>query len=209
MLRLVSLGATARRFQSTAIVSYRHCSTVSGGPQLLGALESQIKAKELNRSVPADLPFTIQDDEKHCHVMLTRELGREKIEVTVNPVYNTDGDEKSEECVRINVSISKENKGKLGLGANVCGDEILVDKISFCEPNSYVSSLRLEGVESKSELQDALNDFVKARGIEISSVGFLYKYMVLKRKRWGKTPNPTNKPKVDDLKKLHEFVHNW
>ncbi|KAG6423258.1 hypothetical protein SASPL_113648 [Salvia splendens] len=145
MLRLVSLGTTARRFQST----------VSGGPQLLGALESQIKAKELNvmkkRSVPADLQFTIQDDDKHCHVMLTRELGREKIEVTVNPVYKTNDDEKSEECVRINVSISKEKKGKLGLGA-----EILVDKISYFEPNSYISSLRLEGVESKGELQDML-----------------------------------------------------
>ncbi|XP_047946348.1 uncharacterized protein LOC125195321 [Salvia hispanica] len=203
MLRLVSLGVTARRFQSTAIVSYRHFSTVSGGPQLLGALESQIKAKE--RCVPADLPFTIQDDDKHCHIMLTRELGREKIEVTVNPVYETDDDEESEECVRINVSISKEKKGKLGLGADVCGDEILVDKISFCEPNSYVPSMRLEGVESQGELQDALNDFVKARGIEISNVGFLYKYMELKRKRWGKTP----KRSVDDLKKLHKFVENW
>ncbi|KAL1561989.1 hypothetical protein AAHA92_04620 [Salvia divinorum] len=205
MLRSVSVGATARRFLSiprdSAVVSHRRCSAVSGDPSLLGALESRIKATELNlmkkRGVPADLPFTIQDDNKHCHVMLTRELGREKIEVTANLVHEP-------ECVRINVSISKEKKGKLSVGANVFAGEILADRISFCEPDSYyVPSLR---VEAKGELQGALNDFVKARGVEISSVGFLYKYMVSKRRRWSKK---TPRPKADDLKKFRKFVENW
>ncbi|KAL1545684.1 hypothetical protein AAHA92_22377 [Salvia divinorum] len=140
--------------------------------------------------------------------MLIRELGREKIEVTVNPVHKTDYDEVAPpECVRM--SHSKEKKGKLNVGANVFAEEILKDKISFCEPNIYVSSLKLEGVEAKGELQEALNDFVKARGIEISSVGFMYKYMVSKHKRWGTTPKPGSKPKADDLKKYHKFVQNW
>ena len=137
--------------------------------------------------------------------MLTRELGPEKIEVTVNPAHNDgDGDP---QFVRINVSISKEDKGTLDVGANVSSDEILVDKIAFSEPNCYNPSVRLK---LEGELQDAMSNFVKVRGIDISSVGFLYNYMLEKRKRWPTIWVPPPKPhETADLKKLHEFVKDW
>ncbi|XP_047978760.1 uncharacterized protein LOC125220650 [Salvia hispanica] len=207
MLRLVATSTAASRF----------FSTVSGRSKLIGAINSEIKAIELDvmkkRAVPADLPFTIEDEDKYCHIMLKRDLGPERIEVTVNPIHDipkkTDDDKKSEvgKFVRINVSISKEDKGTFDVGANVSGDEICVDKLSFCEANSYDPSIRLDG--AKGELKDALSDFVKARGIEISSVGFLYNYMVEKRKRWDTIWVPTNKPQAGHLKNLNKFVENW
>ncbi|KAL1561620.1 hypothetical protein AAHA92_04301 [Salvia divinorum] len=198
MLRLVSTSAVASRL----------FSTVAGRSKLIGAINSEIKAIELDimkrRSVPGDLPFAIEDGDKYCHVMLTRELGPEKIEVTVNPAHDDgDGDPP---CVRINVSISKEGKGTLDVGADVSGDEILVDRIAFCEPNSFIPSLRLR---LEGELQEAMSDFVKVRGIEISSVGFLYNYMLEKRKRWPTIWVAPTKPGTGDLKNLHGFVEKW
>ncbi|KAG6420012.1 hypothetical protein SASPL_116526 [Salvia splendens] len=198
MLRLVSTSAVASHF----------LSTVAGRSKLIGAINSEIEAIELDimkrRAVPDDLPFAIEDDDKYCHVMLTRELGPEKIEVTVNPAHDDgDGDPP---CVRINVSISKEDKGTLDVGANVSSDEILVDKIAFSEANSYIPSLRLK---LEGELQDAMSNFVKVRGIEISSVGFLYNYMLEKRNRWPTIWVPPTKPETDDLKNLLQFVEDW
>ncbi|KAL1561432.1 hypothetical protein AAHA92_04138 [Salvia divinorum] len=210
MLRLVS-------------TSSRFFSTVSGRSKLIGAINSEIKAIELDvmkrRAVPADLPFAIEDDDKYCHITLKREIGPERIEVTVNPIRVSEAEKcartgkivnpksEAEKCVRINVSISKDDKGTFDVGANVCGDEFCVDKLSFREANSCVPSLRLEGAEG--ELKDALSDFVKVRGIEISNVGFLYNYMVEKRKNWDAIWVPTNKPETGHLKNLNKFVENW
>ncbi|XP_057808028.1 uncharacterized protein At2g39795, mitochondrial-like [Salvia miltiorrhiza] len=216
-IRFLSIGNALRE---SPIVSGRHFSSDSGnliGRRIVGAIKSQIKSLELDivktSGLPADLPFTVEDDDRYCHIMLKRELGDERIEVTVNPVHDVPQNNSSESeapSVRINVSISKENKGTLDLGANVCADLVSVNKISFSEPNTYVPSLsyHTEAAEA-DDLEEALYWFVRDRGIEASNVGFLYKYMVEKRRRWGTVWVPGRKPETDDLKKLMKFVEDW
>lgn len=91
----------------------------------------------LQRGAPENLPFTIEDDPSYCHVMLKKDFGEEKMEVTVSPVHVEDVS-----SVYINVSLSKEAKGTLDLGACVSADKIVINRVSFSEPNNYYCTVR-------------------------------------------------------------------
>ncbi|KAL8517502.1 hypothetical protein ACS0TY_015666 [Phlomoides rotata] len=158
--------------------------------KLVEILKSKIKAKELSpslnkkmRLVPADFPFTIQDEP--YYIILTRELVGEKIEAKVFLRGSSE--------LIVDMDIFKENGKHMNFNVIMSADNIEIKYIQVKGPakTGGIWAWRLD-----DDLVSAYVEFLHIRGIKKSYFKFLHKLGVTKRKRRS----------IANLKEIKEFM---
>ncbi|KAL8039324.1 hypothetical protein ABFX02_10G028600 [Erythranthe guttata] len=186
--------------------------------KLVTTLNSQIKLEKTMFPVPADFPFTIEDEDPNSsEINLTREIDGERIDVLVRieddsydgrswEEYSSSDEEADEESstadnspfVKLDVNISKEDRKKLEFQISASSDDIRINHMLVWDTDSdYPCGPYF--VKSGSDLETDLRGFLEIRGVDKKYVDFLYKYMRRSRRNYKRRP-------VVALEKLKKFV---
>ncbi|XP_047945442.1 uncharacterized protein LOC125192031 isoform X2 [Salvia hispanica] len=203
------LFANGRRFSSAA--------AASAHSMLANALDSKIKhITEMRRpEAPAEFPFKIEHN-LGGYVSMTRELAGEEIEVRLVDEKHKDKSASDSSSVDLKIEIYKSDGKSMNFAATASADDIVIQKLTAKDSHYDVICSQL-CIKPKSELQEALGEFLHARGIEKSIGGFLYDYTMWNSQKCDqlgveeleKLKDDVRKSDVEELEKLKNVVTNW